>query len=615
MDTGEPTNPQILDVGQIDLSSLDYNQIETQIRADTSKWKANIPASVVQSGFLKQCYGTVELLYGKFWLIKGEPHFLTRLKNVFKGSASHNIGFVLLTNKRDTCKDLAWVLSRYKVYFINPSDMLVLHAMSQAHDEMIIRLEKILAEDYVPRQIQLAKPPRPYQASAANIILDQGYLLVGDEVGLGKTVTSICTFTDKRTLPAAVITLSGTMPKQWQDEIKEFAPDLHVHVAKKAKAYELPKKKNRSPDVVVMNYHKLEGWAEMLGQYCKSVIFDEVQELRRTESAKYFAAEHLAKRVDFRAGLSATPIYNYGGEIFNIMEILCPGKLGTKEEFVREWCHGSVGPKYSLEDAPGFGTFMREQFMMVRRTRKDVGRELPGLTKIPYLIECDEKELRRIEGEAVELASVILQQTDDWKGQRMNAGGQLDNLVRQATGIAKAPFIAAFLKMLIEDGQRVLCSLWHRQVYEIVLELMARDDIPVCMFTGSESPAKKAKEKQRFLDGESPLMLISNRAGAGLDGLQKVCSTVVVGELDWSPGVHEQIVGRIYRDGQLFPVNAWFLHTHDGSDPLMMEVLGIKKEQVDGIREPEKDFVEKLEVSGKEMRELALRILQRQRKR
>lgn len=592
----------------------DYNEIEAQIRADSSRWQDSIPGNVAESGFLKQCSGTIELLHGKAWLIKGHPHFITKAKNIFKGSSAYNIGFLLLSHNKDICKELAWVLTRYKLYFHRLSDALVLQEMSRQHDEMIMRLEDLIAGDYKPREIQLAKPPREYQSLAANVILDQGFLLVGDEVGLGKTVTSICTFTDKRTLPAAVITLSGTMPFQWQEEIEEFAPDLHVHVCKKMNAYELPRKNGKLPDVVVLNYHKLQGWAELLGEYCNSAVFDEIQELRRTESAKYTAAQHLANRVEFKTGLSATPIYNYGSEIFNVLDILKPGMLGSREEFLREWCVPIGNNKWMLSDAKAFGTYMRERFIMVRRTRKDVGRELPPLTKIPYMIDCDEKELQRIEGDAAELASIILAGNQEWKGQQMNAGGQLDNLMRQATGIAKAPFIAAFLKMLIEDGQKVLCGLWHHQVYDIILDLMKKDDIPVAMFTGRETPSKKAKEKARFMSGEAPLMLMSVRAGAGIDGLQEVCNTVVIGELDWSPGIYTQFVGRIARDGQKYPVNAWYLHTNNGSDPLIMEVNGIKKEQVDGIIEPEKNVVEQLQISGKDMRELAKRILHRQRK-
>lgn len=98
---------------------------------------------------------------------------------------------------------------------------------------------------------------------------------------------------------------------------------------------------------------------------------------------------------------------------------------------------------------------------------------------------------------------------------------------------------------------------------------------------------------------------MSNRAGVGIDGLQQVCATAVIGELDWSPGVHEQFVGRIHRDGQPRPVMAYFLIADCGSDPLVSQVLGLKRDQVEGIRNPHGDGLERLQTDGGHLKRLA----------
>ena len=77
------------------------------------------------------------------------------------------------------------------------------------------------------------------------------------------------------------------------------------------------------------------------------------------------------------------------------------------------------------------------------------------------------------------------------------------------------------------------------------------------------------------------------------------------GEIDWSPGVHEQCSGRIYRDGQLHPVFAYYLLAEDGSDPIVADVLGVKKGQIAGLRDPNGNLVEKLDVGGDHIRRLA----------
>ena len=97
---------------------------------------------------------------------------------------------------------------------------------------------------------------------------------------------------------------------------------------------------------------------------------------------------------------------------------------------------------------------------------------------------------------------------------------------------------------------------------------------------------------QRFKAGEAKVLIMSLRAGAGIDGLQHVCSTVVFGEIDWSPGVHEQDETRVFRDGQAKPFQAYYPLATDGSDPIIADILGIKRNQIDGLRDPYAAVVE-----------------------
>ncbi|MDV5822292.1 P-loop NTPase family protein [Sphingobium naphthae] len=81
-------------------------------------------------------------------------------------------------------------------------------------------------------------------------------------------------------------------------------------------------------------------------------------------------------------------------------------------------------------------------------------------------------------------------------------------------------------------------------------------------------------------------MMMSLRSGAGLDGLQYHCQDAVIGEFDWSPQVHYQLIGRLRRPGQEGQVNAHYVHTNWGSDPVIVEMLGIKADQSRGINDP-----------------------------
>lgn len=549
------------------------------------------------------------------WAVKCEPHVAIRLRRVFAGQGKAAREFYSITDTLDNCRDLAWFVERYPmtVYHRDRLDQ-----RASAHVERTSLVDGLLSRATAPEAFDLAVPAREYQKIAASMMLARGGLLLADDVGLGKTASFICALTDARTRPAVVVTLTH-LPRQWRSEIEKFAPGLRVHIVTQGQPYDIStacrKARNGQtslfdglPDVTILNYHKLSGWAETLAKFAKSVCFDEVQELRRTGSQKYSAARVLAGACALRVGLSATPIYNFGGEMYSVLDCLFPGALGSAGEFAEQWCAGWIE---KIKDPKAFSYYLRDEGMMLRRTRHDVGRELPPVTRIPHTVDCDPARLDELSGNCAALAKFILSSNQGVeRGAKMRASEEFSNALRQATGISKAPYVADFVRLLLESGERkIVLYGWHREVYSIWLDRL-KDFKPV-MYTGSESVNQKDAAKAAFVDGDARVLMISLRAGAGLDGLQKACRTVVFGELDWSPGVHEQCVGRVARDGQPDPVAAYFLVAEDGADPYMAQVLGLKKQQSDAIRDPDAALVEDLQADENRVRGLAAAYLER----
>ena len=138
--------------------------------------------------------------------------------------------------------------------------------------------------------------------------------------------------------------------------------------------------------------------------------------------------------------------------------------------------------------------------------------------------------------------------------------------------------------MILENDEKVLLAVWHRDVYDIIKKEL-REYNPV-FYSGSENEKQKNESKRAFISGESKVMLISLRSAVGLDGLQQHCSYVVFGEFDWTGAMHEQVIGRLDRFGQTKQVTAIFLASDSGSDPIVMDIIGMKKSQSDGIMNP-----------------------------
>lgn len=483
---------------------------------------------------------------------------------------------------------------------IDVKDQRLLQHKADAFDRAAAETHAILTGAYQPPIGEgMTLPPRLYQKTAAALALTNHGLLVGDELGLGKTVTALALLSDPKTLPALVVCPTH-LPQQWKRECNRFLPRLQVAIPTKGSFYDIGK-----PDVIILNYHKLSGWADHLAPYVTTVIYDEIQELRRTESQKYAAARHISNNSNWRLGLSATPIYNYGGEFYNVMNCVSPGMLGKREEFMREWCLGWMDErKARIADPKAFGTYLRDTGRMVVRTKKEVGRELPALNRIIQEVETSSDALETIEKSAVELAKFIMAKNQAGF-EMMKASQEFSNTLRQATGIAKAPYVAEFVEMLARSTQeKIVLFGWHREVYSI-WESRLRP-LGVAWFTGSESASKKQQELDRFLASDHcRVLMMSLRSGSGVDGLQNVCSRVVIGELDWAPGALEQCIGRIYRDGQTEPVFVYYLTAFDGADPIMVDVLGLKQSQLDGVVHPEGKIIAKNQIDPDHVKKLA----------
>lgn len=564
---------------------------------------------------------------GSFWIISCAPACMIALKRNFVRIDKASDSEVRLRSTPEVDADIQWFREKWPLD-IEPKDERLLHHGAETHRGRQRMVEEIEAGTYVPRDFAMAKPPREYQKIAADLCLRNGSLLVGDQVGLGKSVTTMCLFTDPRTLPAVVVTISAGMADQWVRMMGEFLPDLRAHALTAATPYDIPARcqelaararreairegrplppewpRGVQPDVIVLPYSRLVGWMDVLKGRTTTIAFDEIQELRHSDTQKYRAAMAIRSRATFCMGLSGTPVHGYGGQFYNVVEMVRPGALGERDEFHREWCV-DVGEerKVRLADPVAFGHYLRTSGVMVRRTRKDVGRELPPVTTIPMPVDTDTAVFDKVKGRAHEMARIILGHNPGTNFEKLRAGGELDKIVRQATGIAKSPAVAALIRLLVEQDGPIIVAAWHRAVYDIFKAELA--DMNPVFYTGAESERQKRDALAAFLGGRTKVFIMSLRAGAGLDGLQHVCSQCVIAELDWVPQVHDQFIGRIARDGQKKPVFAYFPLADDGSDPVVGDVCGMKRANSEPVMDTDQTHSDQVQVDPEHVKRLA----------
>ena len=526
-------------------------------------------------GARQRTYGT--LSYNKrrnCWVVKGDPSVTELCKRLFPGTETNRRGEARFTAHRRIIGDLNWLMLRYPLA-LRQSDMERWeNALADART-YVVRLEEArqTPQRVAPNSGTFLGRLTPFQEEGLAFLLRSDRCLLADEMGLGKTVQALAMLAETGAYPALVVAPPHLM-HNWQNEIARFVQKadgtpLRVHVIRGLKPYPLPQ-----ADIYLMHDLLLRGWKESLPQAAiPTVIFDEVQELRHSGTEKYSAASLLAEKAGRVVGLSGTPIYNRGAEIWNVVNILDFHFLGDYESFTREWCYGYGNQIVAKPEL--LGQKLRDEGMMLRRTKQEVLKELPPKRRLVMEIDSDDSVYKKLMQPVWETLRQLKNRRDADASQRALWEMAVETGERQATGIAKAPYVAQFVRALLDAGERVLLFAHHHEVMDCYRrELKA---FSPAFITGKETPAMKERSVERFMTGRTDLCCISLRAAAGLN-LQRA-SCVVFGELDWSPAVHSQAEDRAHRMGQTDSILCYYLVSKGGSDQDMQDALGLKVSQ------------------------------------
>lgn len=522
-----------------------------------------------QTGHL---YGTLSYnRRSKCWTIKGEPCVTEMAARLFPGSERRR-GEARFTANRRIIGDVNWLMMRYPLEIAPRDRELWKNALAQAREHVLLRMNaEKLPRRSTPPEGTFEGELREFQKEGLSFLLANPRTLLADEMGLGKTVQALACLASAKEFPALIV-VPPHLLRNWQTEITRFlrleGKPARVCVLTGLKPYQPPE-----ADVYIIHYLLLRGWKQALPQMrFKAVVFDEIQELRHGGTEKYSAASLLAEECERVIGLSGTPIYNKGSEIWNVVNILDYHCLGDWESFTRAWCDGYGN--HLVRNPALLGEHLRREGLILRRTKEEVLAELPPKRRLVQEIDSDDKVYRELMRPVMDQLGSLLALHPDAK-ERALLEEQVGRGERQATGVAKAPFVAAFVRALEDSGEKVLLFAHHHAVMDIYRRELAAYR-PV-FITGRESTTQKEEAVARFMEGKTNLCVISLRAASGLN-LQRA-SCVVFGELDWSPAVHSQAEDRAHRMGQKDSILCYYLVAPQGSDRDMQDALGLKVSQ------------------------------------
>ena len=506
----------------------------------------------------------------------------------------------IIPDSHQNVQQIKWILDRYPMEIISKSAWyrkVSSHVSSKKKPNKIEELKRV-----VPKK-QFKGKLLNFQKEGLDFLLkSSGNALLADEMGLGKTVETLAYLaTEKNAFPVLVIAPLVTL-NNWQREIVKFLKKKSRNgrlidnasptssIIRNGKSKDLGKF-----DFYIINYELLNKRKEDLAKLnLKTIVCDEVQNLRSKTTKKYSAVKQLAAidSIQYRIGLSGTPIYNRGSEIWPIVDILRPGMLGSFKEFCEYFCYvNDKGNAIVLENKRKSLREELKKYVMLRRKKSDVLKELKEKVRYKEYIDSDSdyylNELNKIwQKHEEELKSA---ETAFAKSSSHQRAIQSE---RQAAGIAKIPHVINFVKNIMEIEESVVVFCHHRAIHQLLHESLQQ--FSPSSIIGGQTDNFRQEQIDRFQNGETKLMIAGLRAGNLGINLTKA-RYVIFAELDWSPAIHRQAEDRLHRIGQKNTVFAYYLIGNGTLDDHVADILVDKAFEIDSVMDEKEESFENKE--------------------
>ena len=426
-----------------------------------------------------------------------------------------------------------------------------------------------------------------------------GRALLADEVGLGKTIEAGILLKEYYTIgmiKTALILVPPSLVGQWKSEM-ETKFDLNFIANKDDTRFEGYDR--HSMLISSLSSAQIPKNASEINSIdWDLVIVDEAHRLKNSQTIAHKFVKELPKK--FLLLLSATPVQNNLRELYNLIELIRPGHLGTWNEFAGKYLHDENSRDIRMENRDNLQDLLSH--VIIRTTREEVRSYIDFTDRIPktYILESTQLEKDLYSGTTDYVRGLWQSQGRGFILPLMTLQRQLSSgtsatipaLRKKETNSAKdkqtlqdlislAEKIKIDTKMIKlkeiiqkEPESKFLIFTEFRNTQDYIYDTLDDDGFNIVKFNGQMTTGERTTSVSKFKRDTS--IMISTAAGGEGQNFQ-FCHNVVNYDLPWNPMKVEQRVGRVHRIGQTEDVK---IHNFAIEDTIEEYILNLLYEKI-----------------------------------
>ncbi len=444
-----------------------------------------------------------------------------------------------------------------------PTDIHLLNL--DAHRLKAMRHEGITTLSHLRRKIKIL----PHQVKAAIRVLNQmqGRAILADEVGLGKTIEAGIVMKElisRGKAKSVLILTPAALASQWQQELwDKFGERFIRHDEPEFRGFSHHDKLVTSIDTAKSASH----YPDIIGREWDLVVVDEAHYLKNKKTQRYALADDISARHALM--LTATPIQNNLIELYNLINLIKPGLLGTLQNFEEEYVGDAQGRV--LLHAKRLQRLLEQ--VMIRNRRSETGLKFPERKVETHRLQASkgEYELHKAVSDFIRnyksyfdshLALMILEREVASSAPALSKtlGNMMakitdpdvllamEELQHKADSVKRNTKANLIIDVAKSTNEKMIIFTQFRETQELLSRRLKQEGISNIKYHGQLTAGRRQAALNEFRGDGCRVLVCTDSGSEGLN--LQFCNILVNYDLPWNPMRVEQRIGRIHRIGQ-----------------------------------------------------------------